>query len=142
MFIASETIEFRPFYIAIVVKCLAPMRRRHVPIWSMYGNPRAYGRRLLVARLPHPVYTLWRPWGSDRSVSHNGQYQRTTFHSGSRHEMAIRVGFATRLARGTTGATCVTRIRWVTVASKITPPAPPLKVLIVQLTHPAKNSRA
>jgi hypothetical protein len=55
--------------------------------------------------------------------------------------MAMRTGLAIRLARVTTGATCLTRIRWVTVASKITLPTPPLKMLIVQLTHPARNSR-
>src|SRR6266481_1876591 len=71
-----------------------------------------------------------------------GRCQCTTFHSTRRHEMAIRAGLATRLARVKTGATCLTRIRWVTVANKITLPAPPLTVLIVQLTHPAENSRA
>ena len=55
---ASPTIEFQP-YTAIVAKCLAWMRRRRVPKWSKFGNLKACGRGLLVARLPpNPIVCL------------------------------------------------------------------------------------
>ena len=70
-----------------------------------------------------------------------GRYQRTTGHSISLHETKIRVGLAIRLAIVITGAIVFTRMKLVTAASKTMLPAPPEKVLIVQLTHPATNSR-
>jgi hypothetical protein len=57
MSIESPTIEFQLSYTVIVAKCLARMRRRPVLIWSKFGNPRACGRRLLVARLLYRVST-------------------------------------------------------------------------------------
>jgi hypothetical protein len=70
-----------------------------------------------------------------------GRYQRTIGHSISLHETRIRVGLAMRLAIVMTGAITLTRIRFVTAASRMMLPVPPEKVLIVQLIHPATNSR-
>ncbi len=57
------------------------------------------------------------------------------------HETAMRAGLAIRLAMVTTGAIVVTRMRWVTIASRTMLPAAPDKVLIAQLVAPARTSR-
>src|SRR5580658_9091345 len=51
MSIALQITEFQPFSIVIVAMCLVWTRPRRVPIWNRFGTPRAYGRRLSVAKL-------------------------------------------------------------------------------------------
>jgi protein tyrosine phosphatase (PTP) superfamily phosphohydrolase (DUF442 family) len=63
MSIASRTIEFPLFSIAIDVKCSAPMRRWRGSIWSKCGSPRACGQHSLVIRRRDPVSTPRRKFG-------------------------------------------------------------------------------
>jgi hypothetical protein len=63
-----------------------------------------------------------------------------TRHSIHLHETKIRAGLAIKLATVMTGVIVVTRMKWVTMASKTMLPAPPEKVLTVQLAPPARNN--